>query len=73
MDSLIVRKYWLSDWPVGASTTRFPAPLMSAIGDVGAFFARETAAADQLVEPTITLPRVIRASDVPATSGSVER
>ena len=33
------------------TTVVFPAPLMSAIGDVGSFFARETAAASTMVEP----------------------
>ena len=33
------------------TTVVFPAPLMSAIGDVGSFFARETAAASTMLEP----------------------
>lgn len=38
------------------TTVVFPAPLMSAIGDLGAFFARETGAAQKLTnsEPTAT-------------------
>jgi hypothetical protein len=33
------------------TTVVFPAPLMSAIGDVGSFFVRETAAASTMLEP----------------------
>jgi hypothetical protein len=33
------------------TTVVFPAPLMSAIGDIGSFFARETAAASTMPEP----------------------
>ena len=40
------------------TTVVFPAPLMSAIGDVGAFFARETAAAATILEPPITVPPI---------------
>ena len=36
------------------TTVVFPAPLMSAIGDVGTFFARETGAAATLLESVIT-------------------
>ena len=35
------------------TTVVFPAPLMSAIGDIGSFFARETAAASAMPEPPI--------------------
>ena len=35
------------------TTVVFPAPLMSAIGDVGTFLARETAAASTMLEPPI--------------------
>ena len=42
------------------TTVVFPAPLMSAIGDVGAFFARETAAAATILEPPITVPPIRR-------------
>ncbi len=38
------------------TTVVFPAPLMSAIGDVGSFFARETAAASTMLEPPIAVP-----------------
>jgi regulator of protease activity HflC (stomatin/prohibitin superfamily) len=38
------------------TTVVFPAPLMSAIGDVGAFFARETAAASAMPTPPIAAP-----------------
>src|SRR5271157_6271321 len=38
------------------TTIVFPAPLMSAIGDVGSFFARETAAASTMLEPPIVAP-----------------
>ena len=40
------------------STVVFPAPLMSAIGDVGAFFARETTAAATILAPSITVPPI---------------
>ena len=36
------------------TTVVFPAPLMSAIGDVGSFFARETAAAQGITPPPAT-------------------
>ncbi|MGO9352529.1 MAG: slipin family protein, partial [Mycobacterium sp.] len=35
------------------TTVVFPAPLMSAIGDIGTFFARETAAVSTMVESPI--------------------
>jgi hypothetical protein len=38
------------------TTVVFPAPLMSAIGDVGTFFARESAAAASILAPPITAP-----------------
>ena len=38
------------------TTVVFPAPLMSAIGDVGSFFARETAAASAILQPPIAAP-----------------
>ncbi|MGZ6808009.1 MAG: slipin family protein, partial [Mycobacteriaceae bacterium] len=38
------------------TTVVFPAPLMSAIGDVGTFFARETAAASAIPTPPIAAP-----------------
>ena len=38
------------------TTVVFPAPLMSAIGDIGTFFARETAAASTMLEPPIVAP-----------------
>ena len=38
------------------TTVVFPAPLMSAIGDVGSFFARETAAASAMPTPPIAAP-----------------
>lgn len=39
------------------TTVVFPAPLMSAIGDVGNFFAREMGAAAAFSDPSKTLPR----------------
>ena len=42
------------------TTVVFPAQLMSAIGDVGAFFARETAAAAAILEPPIAVPAINR-------------
>ncbi|MET0474527.1 MAG: hypothetical protein ABW001_07800 [Mycobacterium sp.] len=44
---------------------------MSAIGDVGAFFARETAAAASIVEPN--LPRLAHAPAVTVSNGSADR
>ena len=38
------------------TTVVFPAQLMSAIGDIGSFFARETAAASTTPAPPITAP-----------------
>ena len=38
------------------TTMVFPAPFMSAIGDVGSFFARETAAASAMPTPPIAAP-----------------
>ncbi|MGE5694707.1 MAG: SPFH domain-containing protein, partial [Candidatus Sericytochromatia bacterium] len=38
------------------TTVVFPAPLMSAIGDIGTFFARETTAASATPTPPITPP-----------------
>ncbi|KAA0079363.1 slipin family protein [Mycolicibacterium sp. P9-64] len=57
------------------TTVVFPAPLMSAIGDVGAFFARETAAAAAISEPPITapLPPITRPPMVTVANGSVDR
>jgi regulator of protease activity HflC (stomatin/prohibitin superfamily) len=52
------------------TTVVFPAPLMSAIGDVGAFFAREASAAAALVEPTITMPRIAHVPGVTVSNGS---
>jgi hypothetical protein len=46
---------------------------MSAIGDMGAFFARETSAAAALVEPSISLPHMASAPEFTVTNGSVER
>ena len=40
------------------TTVVFPAQLMSAIGDIGAFFARETAATATTLAPPITVPSV---------------
>ncbi len=40
------------------TTVVFPAQLMSAIGDIGAFFARETAATATTLAPPITAPSV---------------
>jgi regulator of protease activity HflC (stomatin/prohibitin superfamily) len=42
------------------TTVVFPAQLMSAIGDVGAFFARETAAAAAVLGPPIAVPVINR-------------
>ena len=44
------------------TTVVFPAPLMRAIGDVGTFFARETAAAATILAPPIAVPPIIRSS-----------
>ena len=38
------------------TTVVFPAPLMSAIGDIGSFFARETAALSTMLESPIVAP-----------------
>lgn len=52
------------------TTVVFPAPLMSAIGDVGAFFAREASAAAALVEPTVTVPRTADVPSMMVSNGS---
>ena len=49
------------------TTVVFPAPLMSAIGELGAFLARENAAAAPRVSGSASQP-VLAASDVAATS-----
>ncbi|MRH90212.1 slipin family protein [Nocardia sp. SYP-A9097] len=40
------------------TTVVFPAPMMSSIGDIGSFFARETAAAAGTILPTVTAAAV---------------
>ena len=45
------------------TTVVFPAQLMSAIGDIGAFFARETAATATTLAPPITAPTLRQAQD----------
>lgn len=55
------------------TTVVFPAPLMSAIGDVGSFFAREVGAAAEFAEPPISLPRVAHTPDLTASAGSADR
>jgi regulator of protease activity HflC (stomatin/prohibitin superfamily) len=53
------------------TTVVFPAPLMSAIGDVGSFFARETAAASTVLEPPIAVPSTQQAQrPTPAANGA---
>ncbi len=52
------------------TTVVFPAPLMSAIGDVGSFFARETAAASAILQPPIEAPSAQHAqTPTPAANG----
>jgi regulator of protease activity HflC (stomatin/prohibitin superfamily) len=52
------------------TTVVFPAPLMSAIGDVGTFFARETAAAASILAPPIAAPPLVtQASMVTVANG----
>jgi regulator of protease activity HflC (stomatin/prohibitin superfamily) len=55
------------------TTVVFPAPLMSAIGDVGSFFAREAGAAAEFAEAPISLPRVAHTPDLTASAGSADR
>jgi regulator of protease activity HflC (stomatin/prohibitin superfamily) len=52
------------------TTVVFPAQLMSAIGDVGAFFARETAAAAAILEPPIAAPAIDRTPTNPIANGT---
>ncbi len=52
------------------TTVVFPAQLMSAIGDVGAFFARETAAAATILEPPINAPRTAPKPAVTVANGT---
>ncbi len=49
------------------TTVVFPAPLMSAIGELGNFLARETAAATALVPPAVSQP-----GSTPIANGSPE-
>jgi regulator of protease activity HflC (stomatin/prohibitin superfamily) len=54
------------------TTVVFPAPLMSTIGELGAFLARETTAAAQQpsdVHDTTPAPPLLAASGIPATNG----
>src|SRR5271166_3282279 len=52
------------------TTVVFPAPLMSAIGDVGTFFARETAAASAILQPSIVTPPAQQTqTQTPAANG----
>jgi hypothetical protein len=51
------------------TTVVFPAPLMSAIGDIGTFFARETAAASTTPAPPITASPT-RQTQAPASSAN---
>ena len=54
------------------TTVVFPAPLMSAIGDIGSFFARETAAASTILEPPIAVPLAQHAqTPTPTPTGTV--
>jgi len=55
------------------TTVVFPAPLMSTIGELGSFLARETATADQgrpLAPREVTLPTTPTANDKPLTAPS---
>jgi hypothetical protein len=53
------------------TTVVFPAPLMSAIGEIGTFFARETAAASTMLAPPITAPPARQAqTPTPAANGA---
>ncbi len=54
------------------TTVVFPAQLMSAIGDIGSFFARETAAASTILEPPIAAPLAQKAQiPTPTPTGTV--
>jgi len=53
------------------TTVVFPAQLMSAIGDIGAYFARETAAASAMLTPPIVAPSAQQAQTPTAANGAV--
>ena len=53
------------------TTVVFPAQLMSAIGDIGAYFARETAAASAMLMPPIVAPSAQQAQTPTAANGAV--
>lgn len=55
------------------TTVVFPAPLMSAIGDVGSFFARETAASALLAGPLVTPPAQPAQTSTPVANGAAAR
>jgi regulator of protease activity HflC (stomatin/prohibitin superfamily) len=52
------------------TTVVFPAPLMSAIGEIGTFFARETAAATTPVPPITAPPARQTQTPTPAANGA---
>jgi regulator of protease activity HflC (stomatin/prohibitin superfamily) len=58
------------------STIMFPAPLMSTIGEIGAFLSREAAAADSGSSPTDVIPVAVdseleQAADTPSSTGEL--
>jgi regulator of protease activity HflC (stomatin/prohibitin superfamily) len=53
------------------TTVVFPAQLMSAIGDIGAYFARETAAASAMLTPPIVAPSAQQTQTPTAANGAV--
>lgn len=52
------------------TTVVFPAQLMSAIGDIGAYFARETAAASAMLTPPIVAPSAQQTQTPTAANGA---
>jgi regulator of protease activity HflC (stomatin/prohibitin superfamily) len=53
------------------TTVVFPAQLMSAIGDIGAYFARETAAASAMLTPPIVAPSAQQTQTPTVANGAV--
>jgi hypothetical protein len=54
------------------TTVVFPAPLMSTIGELGSFLARETAAAAGPLLPPVVSPKPIKPIRTAATNGAAD-
>ena len=54
------------------TTVVFPAPLMSTIGELGSFLARETAAAAGSLVPSVVSPKPIKPVRTAAANGAAD-